>query len=70
MTEALEIICLLVIGAFGILETWLVGIKTMKKKPWMIFVLISVFVSIVDIIISLHVPTYTYRLRLDFPEKT
>ncbi|CBY33072.1 unnamed protein product [Oikopleura dioica] len=63
LTESLEIICLLVIGAFGILETWLVGIKTMKKKPWMIFVLTSVFISIVDIIISLHVPAYTYRLR-------
>ena len=39
LTEALEIACLIIIGSMALLESWLVGIKTLKKKPWMLFLL-------------------------------
>ena len=63
VTEAIEITCLLIIGSMALLESWLVGIKTLKRKPWMIFLLTSVFLSIIDVIITLKVPAYTYRFR-------
>ena len=32
LTESIEIVVLLVIGSMALLETWLVGIKSLRKK--------------------------------------
>ena len=37
----------------ALLETWLVGIKSLKKKPWIIFLLLSVLISLIDVTIDL-----------------
>ena len=45
LTESIELIILFVIGAMALLETWLVGIKSLKRKPWILFLLFSCLFS-------------------------
>ena len=51
--KGIEIVTLLVIGGMALLETWLVGIKSLRRKPWIIFLLISVIISLIDVFIDL-----------------
>ena len=53
LRSGIEIVTLLVIGAMALLETWLVGIKSLKRKPWIIFLLLSVLISLIDVTIDL-----------------
>ena len=53
LTEGIEIVTLLVIGTMALLETWLVGIKSLRRKPWIMFLLISVLISFIDVCIDL-----------------
>ena len=45
LTESIELIILFIIGAMALLETWLVGIKSLKRKPWILFLLFSCLFS-------------------------
>ena len=49
LTESIELIILFIIGAMALLETWLVGIKSLKRKPWILFLLFSCLFSRVSI---------------------
>ena len=53
LTESIEIVLLLTIGLMALLETWLVGIKSLKRKPWIIFLWTAVLLSLVEIILDL-----------------
>jgi len=64
LTESIELIILFIIGAMALLETWLVGIKSLKRKPWILFLLFSCLFSMIDLIVDLTRDPETNMLRL------